>query len=330
MKQGFKWKKDHWRPFAYGVAVTVGMAGIAVLIGWHVAHTPRNLLRKTLKVDCRPRWNTAELLSVKAHKGVTLQTFQMSAAKGIKGQAYLLLPNMKDIKERVLPAVIVMHGHNMKPEDTFVANPDSWMRPVALELAKEGFVVLVPKIPHYNPDSRLEETLDAMKLLLRGKTMTGERVAAVLRHVDFLTEHPQVDKDRIGILGWSMGGGIAQYAMALDPRLKAAFLSGCFVPLKFLAEDDILHSPDNYIPSMIERFGEPAQLAPMLAPRPLMAEHGTNDQHESFDMASSAFDKLHAVYKKKGAPDSAVFLPHKQGHAFYGRKAVWWFKKWFQ
>ena len=43
-----------------------------------------------------------------------------------------------------------------------------------------------------------------------------------LRGIDFLTSRAEVDPSRIGVLGFSQGGGLTLATAALDSRVKAA------------------------------------------------------------------------------------------------------------
>lgn len=56
------------------------------------------------------------------------------------------------------------------------------------------------------------------------------------RHaVDFICSHAGIDKERVGILGFSLGGAIAAYAAGRDPRIKALAL---WAPAADLLEEE--------------------------------------------------------------------------------------------
>lgn len=54
---------------------------------------------------------------------------------------------------------------------------------------------------------------------------SADEVRAVRAAVDYLTTRADVDKNRLGVLGFSMGGYIAAMAAAEEPRLRAVVLS---------------------------------------------------------------------------------------------------------
>lgn len=54
-----------------------------------------------------------------------------------------------------------------------------------------------------------------------GTIIPQEEVRDVMHAVTFLQQQPGVDAERIGILGWGLGGGVVVSAAARDTRLKA-------------------------------------------------------------------------------------------------------------
>ena len=77
------------------------------------------------------------------------------------------------------------------------------------ELAKRGISTLAIDQPGVGESLRLRG--------LHGMADTERYVSAC---VDFLEELPEVDNDRIGIMGWSLGGYFAPRAAAFEKRLK--------------------------------------------------------------------------------------------------------------
>jgi dienelactone hydrolase len=55
----------------------------------------------------------------------------------------------------------------------------------------------------------------------RGRMIPDEEVADVRNTVTFLQQQPEVDPDRIGLLGWGLGGGIVVATAARDTRVAA-------------------------------------------------------------------------------------------------------------
>ncbi len=97
-----------------------------------------------------------------------------------------------------LPAVIVIHGSMQSKE---------WLMAFGIELARRGFVVLTIDVNgHGNSDDG-----------------TGSGIAAL----DYITNLDYVDESQIGLIGHSMGGGIAMSAIInSDTPVRALVLVG--------------------------------------------------------------------------------------------------------
>ncbi len=61
----------------------------------------------------------------------------------------------------------------------------------------------------------------------RGRILPCEQVEDVQNAITLLHQQPELDPERIGLLGWGLGGGIVVQAAAEDPRVRAvACLNG--------------------------------------------------------------------------------------------------------
>ena len=65
-------------------------------------------------------------------------------------------------------------------------------------------------------------------LFIRNRDMVIQSTIDVRRALDYLSTRPEIDSDRIAVVGYSMGGGIAIRLAALEPRLAAVV--ACAVP----------------------------------------------------------------------------------------------------
>jgi uncharacterized protein len=59
-----------------------------------------------------------------------------------------------------------------------------------------------------------------------GRVICLEQVEDLGNAIDFLTKHPSVDPDRIGVIGSSFGGAVAVYAGGINPRVAAVISNG--------------------------------------------------------------------------------------------------------
>ena len=86
--------------------------------------------------------------------------------------------------------------------------------------------------------------------LLLGQTMIGWRVYDVMRTIDWMATRPEFDSKRIGCMGISGGGTCTLFAAALEPRIRAAFVSGYLNTFRD-SIGSISHCIDNYVPGIL-------------------------------------------------------------------------------
>jgi dienelactone hydrolase len=123
---------------------------------------------------------------------------------------YLLLPPGRVRR----PAVVFVHG---------TGGDRSELLDQARRLAGRNIVALTitePSTP--NPPARAPG--GAAALLDRIQAAQARDVVAIRRAVDLLQSLPQVDKKRIGYLGWSAGARTGTFVAATEPRVKALVL----------------------------------------------------------------------------------------------------------
>ena len=59
-----------------------------------------------------------------------------------------------------------------------------------------------------------------------GRLMMGKMIFDTMRCIDFLLSRDDVDPQHIGVAGNSLGGAVAKWMLALEPRLKMVIVSG--------------------------------------------------------------------------------------------------------
>jgi alpha-beta hydrolase superfamily lysophospholipase len=106
------------------------------------------------------------------------------------------------------PAFIVMHGFGSNSNSTNVLEPCKMFE-------KLGYVTLRFDMPGCGESEGP-----------RGNLICLEQVSAASNALTFLAKHPQVEGDRIGMIGSSFGAAIAVYVCGVDKRVAAAISSG--------------------------------------------------------------------------------------------------------
>jgi len=161
--------------------------------------------------SCNSKKDDAKQADNKAAEEIAFQRALEKAVKYTSGKdsvsAYFSLPRGNG----PFPAIIVIHewwGLN------------DWIRTNADAFANKGYAALA--IDLYRGKST--KNSDEAHELMRG--LPPDRVTKDLQAAySFLQNNPKVDKNRIGVIGWCMGGGYALQAATILPKLKAAVMN---------------------------------------------------------------------------------------------------------
>jgi dienelactone hydrolase len=259
--------------------------------------------------------------------------------------AWLLLPGDLQPGER-RPALICLHGHGRGKDEivgiaedgTQRSEPGEYQKDFAIQAVRRGYVVLAPEQYGFGERREPEDIQQSARksscrklslaALLLGRTVCGIRVWDVMRAVDYLERRPEVDATRIGCLGISGGGTITLFATALDPRIKAALVSGYLNSF----HDSIMaisHCEDNYIPGILQ-YAEMADVACLIAPRPLFVEGGTEDHIFPVEATRAAVAQVRRAYELLGVPERLGCEIFEGKHEFCGRQGFPFLDRWLR
>lgn len=217
-------------------------------------------------------------------------------------------------------------------------------RPTATALARRGYVVITidalmfgerrlmrDKDLHYGWD-RANYSLETAKLLndvcrskeatlvkslmLAGFTWPGLVTWDDQRTVDYLLTRPEVDSDRIGCLGVSMGGHRALYLAGMDERIAAACVVGFMSTVRPMIRSHIdTHSFVHFVPGLHQFLDMPDVVA-MMAPKPLLVQQCRQDGLYPPAGMDESVAKVAAVYRKAGVADRFTGQFFDGGHRF--------------
>jgi len=240
--------------------------------------------------------------------------------------AYLLIPKSSS---EPMPTGLCPHGHGYGKEQ--VMNEDGAYHKYPRHLAEAGFVTLVPDHISFgeraNPNKGYQGcSFEHEALNLLGGTVIGYRMWDLQRAIDLLETLPQVDSNRIGCTGLSLGGEMTLYLSACDTRISVACIAGFLTSFAgtFLKEP---HCICGYVPKMV-RYLEHADIASLIAPRPLLIQSGTKDGSFLSNDAEAAYKELNELYGNLGCVEKVELNVFEAGHEFHVDTAVEWFKRW--
>lgn len=284
----------------------------------------------------------SEVLETQEFPTYFRETVQFKSRPHMAVFGYLLAPKHLNGSEPN-PTILCLAGHGRGVDDIVGIEEDGRMRSeyggyqndFALQCVAHGYTVLA--IEQFGFGHRRDPIArgrgggnsscqpSAGAALLLGQTMVGWRVYDAMRAFDYLETRPEIDVNRLGVMGISGGGTTTFFTAAIDTRVKAAVVSGYFNTFR----DSILslsHCIDNYIPNVLQ-YAEMYDIAGLIAPRALFVESGTEDTIFPIDATRFAVNEAKAIYKHFDAEDKLGLEVFEAGHSFHGVGAFEFLKK---
>ncbi len=283
------------------------------------------------RLPAKPPPLDATSIWIRSHALGTIERIVFTAEEGAHVPAYVCLP-----KERPRGFVICLQGHSSGMHNSIGVAADDETKPITVEGGRDfalgclanGFGALC--IEQRSLGERAERNQSrtnkynpchdaAMRALMLGRTLLGERVYDVARGIELLTTRFDGDLGTLGVMGNSGGGTVAMYAAALFDRIDFAILSCCFSTFR----DSILsiyHCTDNYVPGLYAIADMPDVLG-LMAPRPVLVVSGREDPIFPHEGTARAFAALERIYEAAGAGDRCRWLVGEGGHRFYPEEA---------
>jgi hypothetical protein len=204
------------------------------------------------------------------------------------------------------PAVVCIHGHG--GDRHVVYDRKSIYRGFAAELAERGFVTVSTDVGQH-------------EVYEKGRALMGERLWDVLRCADYAAGLPEVDDKRLGCAGLSLGGEMAMWLGAMDPRMRATVSSGFLTTVANIRRG---HCPCWDFPGLTANF-DFSDVYSLTAPRPLLCQIGRKERAPGgfpVEIAEGAMGEVRKAYKVFGAEDGAQLDVHPEGHEFVVAPAV--------
>ena len=156
--------------------------------------------------------------------------------------------------------------------------------------------------------------------MLVGETILGWRVWDVMRTVDYIQTRPELDANRVGLMGISGGGTVTLFGAALEPRIRAAMVSG-YLNTFVDSIGSLSHCIDNYVPGILN-WAEMHDIGGLIAPRPLFSEAGERDNIFPIKASLESFNRVKEIYTVLGAADRVEQEVFPEEHVFWGKRGI--------
>ncbi len=246
---------------------------------------------------------------------------------GDRVPAYVLIPNNLTAPA---PAMLCLHQTTRSGKDEPVGLSGRATLHYAHELAELGFVCIVPDYPSFG-----EYPYDFKKQ--GGHYASGSMKAIWNNHraIDVLETMPEVDHDKIGCIGHSLGGHNSLFTAVFDQRIRAVVTSCGFTPFHDYFGGKIAGwTSDRYMPRLRDIYGNDADRVPFdfyevltaIAPRAVFINAPLHDSNFDVVGVKKAVAAVGPAYKLRQAserltvryPDSAHDFPDEVRREAYG------------
>lgn len=173
------------------------------------------------------------------------------------------------------------------------------------------------EIAAFNRRSSQNEQLVARSLMTAGITWPGVMLWDDMRTLDYLASRPEVDRQRLGCVGLSVGGYRSFLLAALDQRIKAAVDVGWMTSFASNIRRHVLNTVGLtfHIPGLY-RYLDLPDLAALIAPRSVFVINGSKDGLFPRDGVDKAFRKIEACFRKAGVPERQRCRLYDAPHQF--------------
>jgi hypothetical protein len=158
------------------------------------------------------------------HDGIVIERWIFTSEPGSRVPALLYRPKRPVGR---MPAIVLTYGHG--------GSKGSWEYHYAAQLYARLRLACLAIDPLGEEErnatgrmgSRAHDNPQADQRAARaGRLIMGKLVFDTMRAIDFLHAREDIDRERIGVAGYSLGGATAGWMVAVEPRLRLALVSG--------------------------------------------------------------------------------------------------------
>lgn len=233
--------------------------------------------------------------------GYVRQTIRIDSGDGDEVPAYLYLPRPAPTQPR--PGVVALHPTGASGKD-LIDLPGKANRTYAAELAQRGYVVVSPDYPSFGELKHYDFAAD------KYASGTMKAIANHMRCVDLLESLPQVDPQRIGVIGHSLGGHNALFLAAFDERIKVTVTSCGWTPFhQYYGGKKLVNwAQDRYMPRVRDVYGSDPDRIPFdfqeviaaIAPRAVFSNSPLRDSNFEVAGVKVAEQEIRNVFALHG------------------------------
>lgn len=290
-----------------------------------------------------PRADKYDMVILDSEKrdGYTAYKIEFNLTKYSRVKAYLLIPDGKGPS----PGIVTLHDHGahftigkekmVRPfgvDTSILDDADAWAdnlyegQYVGDYLAKNGYAVLSTDALMWGERGCKEGSDNTHLASVYGNMLQlGRNLAAWMTFEDsyateFLASLPEVDPDRIGCTGLSMGGYRTWMLAAVSPLIKAS------VGVCWLTDADNMmhwthgrHERGGYANNLggVRNYLDYPHIASLACPNAMLLINGDTDKLFKPHAVRKCYDIMHRVWDSQGAGDKLETHLLPQGHSMH-------------
>ena len=288
----------------------------------------------------RPEKLNVRTVSREEKNGYILEKFIFDNEFDSWVPGYLAIPTNVEGK---VPVIVGLHGWGSSKENIFGISSTS--QDVLALLVSNGYAVMaIDSYFHgerrgHGPagtremQERVDQEISLFKInLWFGRSLWGMQLRDEQIALDYLLSRPEIDNEKIGVQGMSMGSTRAWWLAALDERVKAVVGVACFTRYKELIAQRQLraHSIYYFVPGMLNHFDTEALMG-LIAPRPFLVLTGDQDHGSpvsGMKVLEEKLDKVYGLYDRGSNFKSIIY--ENTGHVYTDKmkiEMINWFNK---
>jgi len=241
------------------------------------------------------------------------------------------------------PTLILFHGHGYGSRN-LISLPNSYERNAAVQLAKEGFVTITfdlrgfgetgwkgsPQDPIHRSDIQFNHII--------GRNQIGVFINDAIRILDFaIDEFSQIDPQKIGAGGCSLGGVLSVWMGIFDNRIKSIYVASStpginksvlinemkkLTDFKYARDTRAVYNNENAIFGILQ-VADRKDIVSLVAPKYLFLDL----EYGSSRLGSKDISRIRTVFKLLGVERKLTIERHHEGHIFRVKSALAFFKR---
>ncbi len=271
--------------------------------------TLENLLAQSVKSTEIPE---AKIVFREKRENYFLEKFEFQNGENRTVMGYFLIPDNGKDKH---PVIFYSHWHggnyDLGKEEIFGTHHTPEIP--AKAFLEKGYAIMAIDAycfgersgngPNGKQETGSKEELSESKYQL----WQGRSLWAMMLHDDhlalnYLFSRPEVDVNRVGATGISMGATHTWWIMALDERIKTGVAVACMTRYQELIKEQKIaaHGIYYFVPGMLQYFDTEAIIS-LIAPRPILFMTGDQDIGSPVSGIRKIDDKVNSIYKLYGS-----------------------------